>query len=888
MSGQPPDRPDRPLWGPDVPRDVDDELAAHLAEREAEYRRSGMGAEEARRRALERFGDLGAVHATLVRMDEARARRKRLAERLDDRWRDVRLALRSLRRSPGFAVSAVLTLALGIGATTAIFSIVDAVLLRPLPYRDPGRVVIAEHGAPTLNITTVSYPDFLDWSGHTEIFEWFAAAQKRGFVVDTPSGPERVGGARVTASFFAALGVTPTLGRDFVAADDRYGAERIVIVSHEFWATRLGADPAAVGRILRFADESYRLVGVLPAGFQSVLHLPDRGDVWVPLAIGPDDETERNAQWLWVVFRLRPGVSLAQARAVVETMSRQVYGSSPDARIRAGFTLVGLNAYLSDRFRTALLVLFAAVGCLLLIGCANVSELLLARALAWRRELAVRVALGAGRGRILMQVLTESLLLSCAGGAAGTVLAWWTLPLVVRLSPGGVPRLDAARIDPGVLAFTVVASLLAGALFGALPALHAARLDPTLVLRQSGASTGGRDNRARQVVLVVEVALTLVLLTAAGLLVTSFTRLVRVDSGFRADGILTMRVSPLEDRPGMASTFFGELVERVARLPGVRAAGVVDYLPLSSGPFRGEARGRNLASDARAEVADERIPFVMRRATAGYFTALRIPLVRGRLFSATDTAATAAIVDVTFARLLWGDRDPIGRRLHFGRADRPWVPVVGVVGSVHHDGLDRGASPTIYWVAASDDPMWTYGTDMHLIVSAERNAAALAPAIRTIARDLHPETLLGDALTMDQVLSASVAAPRFYAVVVASFAVAAALLAVIGLFGLVAYTVGQRTLELGVRMALGAPPDRLLRGVVGDGLKVVAIGLVLGLAGALAVTRVLGSLLFDLSATDPRVFAGAALLLLAVAALACYLPARRVLRVDPLVTLRAE
>ncbi len=892
----PPDRPDRPLWGPDVPRDVDDELAAHLAEREAEYRREGMSADEARRRALERFGDLGAVHATLVRIDEAHAHRRRLAERVGDLWRDVRLAARSLRRSPGFAAAAVVTLALGIGATTAIFSVVDAVLLRPLPYRDPGRLVVAVGARPGPRGNArndVAWPDYLQWRDGVDGLVSAAAVQTRGFLADGPSGPEIVIGARVSASFFGTLGVVPALGRGFTDEDDRYGAEPVVILSHRLWTDWFGGAPDVLGRTLALnaglGGGARRIVGVLPASFESAFHLPGRADVWIPMAVGPGDPATRDVRWLTFVARLGPDVTYAQARARVETLSKAAYADRSSEMLRAGYTLIPLDDYVVGTVRPALLLLLGAVAVLLLIACGNVSGLVLARALGRRRDLAIRSSLGAGRGRLVRQLFVESLVLAAAGGGLGLLLAAWSRGALLRLAPADIPRLAETATDWRVLTFAAGASIAAAVLFGTFPAARASRLDLVGTLKSGGAAAGAAHARARRLLMAAEVALTVVLLAAAGLLLVSFDNLLRVDPGFdpaRVLAIDTLLPPTAGVDEARLQRFFAGIVTRAAALPGATGAAAVDYVPLGPGYSNLDFTVSEWVEGPHQAPDDEQVRVESRHVSPGYFQVMRIPVERGRAFRGSDTADAppVVIVNAHLARHLWGDADPIGRRLRLGPDERPWVRVVGVAGDVHHFGLDRAPGFMMY------RPM-TQQIETHfctLLVRAAGDPLGLAPVARAAIRSVEPRAIVRDVRTLNAVRLTHVARPRFYAFLVGSFAALAALLAAVGLFGLMAYTVGQRTSELGVRMALGAPPDRLLRDVVRDGLRIVTVGLVLGVAGALAVTRVLASLLFDLSATDPRVFAGAAVLLLAVGALACYLPARRVLRVDPLATLRAE
>jgi putative ABC transport system permease protein len=883
------DSPD--LWGPDVTRDVDDELADHLAEREAEYRRQGLSAGEARRRALERFGDLGTVHATLVGIDESRERRRRVWEQLEDLARDVRLALRSLSRSPAFTVAGVLTLALGIGATTAIFSIVDAVLLRPLPYPDPDRLVVAvgvRHG-PRGNVRDiVAWPDYLEWRDAAGMFESAAAIQTRGFVIESPAGPELMLGGRVTASFFGTLGVTPVLGRDFTSTDDRAGDEPVAIIGHSLWMRRFGGATDVLGRTLRVVEDGgdvdRRIVGVLPASFESPFHLPGTAEVWMPMAIRPDDMTTRDGRWLTFVGRLNPNTTIDEARSHVEALSKAGYADRSDEMLRAGYTLIPLGEYVVGEVRPALLLLLGAVGVLLLVACGNVSSLVFARALGQRRDLAVRAAIGAGRMRLLRQLLIENLVLSGVAGVLGLLMVAWSRGALVHLAPRDIPRLADTSLDWRVLLFVAATSITTAVTFGTVPALRASRLDLVGTLKPGGAGGPAEGGRIRRALMTAQVGLTFVLLTGAALLVVSFETLVHVSPGFEPAGALAADVSvagPTDPDGDWHRTALGEIVARAAALPGVTGAALVDCLPLAP-CFSNTDRVVSEFVDGPHRAPDEaKIVIEVRKVSPDYFRVMRIPLQRGRAFEGSDASNAVTVVSERLARYLWGDTDPIGRRLRLGSGAQPWVPVVGVVSDVHHFGLDREPGFMVY----RRMPQQAAGT---LVVRTAGDPAPLAPTLREAIHSIEPLALVRNVQTLDDVRSATVARPRFYAFLVGSFAAMATLLAAVGLFGLVAHLVAQRRQELGVRVALGARPGQLLLGVIREGVRPVAVGLALGLVAALSGTRFLRSLLFDLSPTDPRVLGAAALFLLAIALVACYLPARRVLRVDPLVALRSE
>ena len=802
-------------------------------------------------------------------------------------WQDLRYGMRVLLKQRGFTLVAALALALGIGANTAIFSVVNAVLLRPLPFPEPGRLLVVwtDHrarGGP--EVEWASPEEFEDWRGQNSVFERMAGYTGWGPTLTGQGEPEQLSGAAVSADMFPLFGVEPALGRGFLPEEDRRGAERVVVLGHGLWQRRFGADPGVIGRVITLGGEGHTVVGVMPAGFKSPLQ--PRAELWRTLrpALGPG--CGRGCIVLRVVARLRPGVPLERARAEMSTIARRLEAQYPDSQKGVGVALVPLHDQLVRGVRPALLVLLVTVGLVLLISCANVASLTLAQATARAREVAVRLALGAGRGRVARQLLTESLLLALVGAAAGLLLAFWMVDLLKAFSPPGTPRLDEVRIDARVLGFTLVIGLVTGLVFGLVPALQTSKPHLNQALKEGGKGTsaGARSRRLRQTIVVAEVALALTLLVGAGLLLKSFVRLQRVDPGFNSRGILTATIGlPRTGYPErrQITAFYGQLIERLKALPGVQAAGAVSDLPLGGG-----------ASDVSFVVQGRPLPPPGQRpaawynsVTTDYFRTMGVRLLRGREFGERDSeqAPRAVIISETMARRFFPDEDPIGKRLGNGEDDN-WREIVGVVADVRHFGLDAEARPTMYF---PDRQAPSRG--MSLVVRAGGgDPLALAGAVRGAVLALDPNLAVAGLGTLDALVSDSIATPRFVLLLIGAFAGVALLLAAVGIYGVMAYAVGERTHEIGVRMALGAQPGDVLRLVVGQGMTLVVAGVGLGLVGAFALTRLMATLLFQVSATDPLIFASVPAVLAGVALLACYLPARRATRVDPLVALRYE
>ena len=802
---------------------------------------------------------------------------------------DVKYALRSLRRRPGFASTVVLTLALAIGATTAIFSVVNGVILRPLPFPEPERLV-ALRGEPTDGDTekvgsASSYPDFLDIRAQARSFSGLAALATRPATLTGPGGePARVRSTSVTSDLWPMLAARPLIGRALLPEDEQPGAPAVALLSHALWQSRFGGDRGAVGRTVTLDGLPVTVVGVMPPG----LRLTGDTQIWRPFV--PDAvDRERGAHRLGVVGRLAPGVSLERARADVRAIARRLELQYPEHNAKRGATLEPLRDALVGDTRAALLVLLGAVALVLLIGCANLASLFLARAAGREREIAVRTALGAGRGRLVRQWMTESLLLTLAGGAAGLAVAWAGMRALVLWAPRTLPRADEVALDLPVLLFLLAVSVGTGVLFGLLPMLQLRRDDRSLgTLKDGGrgATAGVGRQRARQGLVVVEVALATVLVVGAALLLKSFWQISRTDPRFAPDGVLIAQLLPPQARYDSVTKvlqLYDRLREDVAALPGVQSVAVAYEHPLSAGWTSSYTiEGRD--PPPRGQEPEARV----RPVAPGYFRTVGVRLVKGRDVSERDRAGApgAVVVNEAFVRRHFRGVEPLGQRV-LRQSWWPGLPdafeIVGVVADEPFDGLAGEPAPATYFPHAQF-PMH----EMWVLVRTTRDPEAFAPALRAAVWRLDPDLPVEGVRTMREVLGTSVAEPRFNTALIALFAGAALALAAVGIYGVLSYTVAQRTSEIGVRMALGAGRGRVLRLVVGQGMGVALLGIAVGTAGALALARVLTSLLYGVSERDPAIFAGVALLLATVAALAAYLPARRASRIEPVVALRYE
>ncbi|MDE3153878.1 MAG: ABC transporter permease [Acidobacteriota bacterium] len=797
---------------------------------------------------------------------------------------DLRHALRVLLKNPGFATVAILTLALGIGANTALFSIVDAVLLRPLPYRDPGQLTMIweTRPRPGWDHTSASAGEFRAWEQRNHSFSGMALLDWEVANLTGGREPEVVPAGFVSTDFFSLLGVHPALGRLLQPSDAEPGHDRVAVISHDLWQQQFGSDPAIVGQTLRLDDGPRTVVGVLPAGFT----FWNFGDVqvWGPY-VYPKTIDELNGHHHFnVVGRLKPGVTPAMAQADLTGVMQQLSKELPTYYNGYGVNLVSLRTQYVGDVRTALLVLMAAVAFVLLIGCANVANLLLARAAARRREVAVRAALGATRGRLIRQFLAESLAVALAGGVGGVLLALWGRDLLVRLAHGVLPSVAVVRLDAGVFAFTLGLSVLTGLVFGIGPALQASRADLHGALKDGGrGSAAVVHRRFRSTLVAVEIALAVVLLIGASLLLRSFARLLDVNPGFNASHVLAAEVPLPATRYGTATrqqAFIDALVQRTAALPGVLRAGATSVLPMSGSNY---SRGFEIEGRPRA-LPDEESSVAWRTVTPGYFATMGIPLVKGRAFEAQDGPDTlkVAIINTAMARRYWPNADPLGQHIRFG-SDGPWLTIVGIVGSVRFGGLDADEKIELYQ-PFQQAPL----PDMTLVARTAGDPLAISAALRAQVSSLDGNQPLGTVTTMEHLVGESAAPQRLNATLLAGFAGLALLLAAVGVYGVMAYLVAQRAHEIGVRIALGAAPADIVREVLGDGARLVGAGLLAGLVSAAFLSRLLSSLLFGVSPFDPATFALVPLVLALAALLACWFPTRRAVRVDPVVALRNE
>jgi putative ABC transport system permease protein len=860
-------------------QELEDEIETHLRLLAERYVRQGMTEAEAARAARRQFGNI-----TLLKEAQHDMRGIRL---IDTLFQDLRYASRVLRKNPGFTFVAALTLALSIGANSAIFSVINAVLLRSLPYREPDRLVLVSYYQPNGERDEASGADFLDWRDQAKSFEQIAAYTFDTADLTGNGDAERLNAGMVSAGLFAALGVAPALGRDFIKEEDTYGGPHVVILSDGLWRRRFGGDPQVIGRAITLGGQSRTVVGIMSGGFR----FPGEPDLWLPLALNAAQELSRQGNVLLsVLARLKPGVAPEAARADLSVILERQRQAFPNKYSGVQVRLIGLSESLVGDVRLSLLVIFGAVAFVLLIACANVANLLLARSVARQREMAIRAAVGAGRLRLVRQLLTESLLLSLLGGGAGLLAAKWLIKLLVAASPDGIARIEETSVDGRVLGFTSLVVLLASLIAGALPALHASKTDVNETLKlQSGAGSGrGQARRALPALMIAELALALVLLIGAGLMVKSFLRLMAVPKGFDPDAVLTLSLRPSVSNypPGSPQrvAYFQESLDRVRYLPGIQSASLASALPLA-----GPTLMMRIQIEGRPPYEPGKAPLIYLNAISPeYFQTISLEMRDGRSFTSQDGAEApkVVIINETLARNLFPNENPIGHRLLMGRAPRT---IVGVVGDTCNRGLDLAVNPEIYMPL-----MQNPGYVSNLVVRASHNQnnptslSSLAAAIRNQVRAINQNEPVNQIVTMDERLSNSVAWRRFQMLLLGIFAGLALVIAAVGIYGVISYAVSQRTQEIGVRMALGAQASDVLRMVVWRGMSLALVGVALGLAAAFAMTRVMKNLLFNVSATDPLTFAFVASLLVCVALIASFIPARRATKVDPLQALRHE
>jgi putative ABC transport system permease protein len=804
---------------------------------------------------------------------------------MDTLWQDLRYALLQLRRTPGFTAVAVLTLALGIGANTAIFSVVNSVLLRPLPYRQPDRLVSIDLDALDYG---GSYLQLRERARTMDVAAYRPAAYGSVGLSLTGSGePVQLQGTAITSNLFGLLGVDAAIGRTFLPSESQPGRDAVVVLSYELWQARFGGDPSIVGSQIRLGSTSRTVVGVMPPH----LHFPSATtQLWVPMVLDPANRTELWSIGANMIGRLRPGVELARARAEVSNLAPQMLRLFPwsmPAEYGREATAVPLRDMVVGSVRPMLLVLLGAVAMVLLMACVNVMNLLLVRTAARRRELAIRTALGAGRRRLMRQLLTESVLLAGIGGAAGLLLASWGVRAVTGLLPPGTPRLDEISIDGGVLAVTLAVALATGLVLGVVPAFRAARSEAQTVLKEGGrGSSAGRERRRLSGVLVIsELALAVVLATGAGLLVRSFWRLLQTDPGFRTEQLVSASIAPPTFRYSddvSQREFYKALLLRLETIPGVRMSAITTRLP-----FGGNSYGSVFKIDGRpnpAQTGDWPFADIGAVVSSEYFRTLSVPLLRGRAFTEADRegALPVVVINESLAHHYWPDQDPIGKRIQ-QPGDTTWATIVGIVADVKHEKLSEGTKGAIFW------PLLQHHVDHpSIVVRTDASPDAVAASLRGAVADVDADTPVSDIRTMDQLISSSLSQPRTAMTLLAAFGMLALVLGAVGIYGVIAYAVSQRTHEIGVRIALGARPGDMIRMVIEQGGILAFIGIVVGLVGAFALTRLLAALLYGVSPLDPATFITAPIVLMCVALLATSLPARRAARVDPVVALREE
>lgn len=806
--------------------------------------------------------------------------------------KDLRFAVRGLAKRPAFTVIAVITLGLGIGATTAIFSVVNSVMLRRLPYRTADRIVVIQELNPEGKRIQVTGPNFLDWRAQNTVFAHLAAIRTTNANLTLADQAERIALAQTSADFFDVFGVGAQQGRLFVVGDEQAGHAPVAVLSDALWRRRFGGDPSLIGKPVTLDGNNYTVVGIAAPGFQ----YPDKTEVWLPpLKLAPEisprvEPTERRGMgYLRAVALLKPGVTVAQAASEMETITSRLRQQYPETNNRRFDRVLSLHDHLIGDSKTLLWLLFGAVVFVLLIACANVANLLLASAASRAKEMAIRTALGASRWRVMRQLLTESAILALTGGLLGLFLSSYGVKAITRLLPQEFPRLNEIGMDWRVFGFTLGASLLTGFLFGFAPALHISRGDVQEAMKESGRGTAGsaRNTRLRHALIVAEVALSVVLLAGAGLLFRSFMRLQAVNAGFTPQQVLTAQLSPAGtqfDEDSDIVNFYDQVLERTKAIPGVDSAGIINKLPLDSGPtiaFRVE--GRPILS------LDKWVPTNFRSVSPDYFRAMNIPVLQGRTFTAEDRAGAPRklMINQALAQRDFPNEDPVGKRITLGNNDENnqpiWFEIIGVTANVRSIELREEAPPELYFSARQLNFQ-----DMAIVIRSTIEPESLAPALRQAVAEVDRTVPVAQVQTMDHIVSESVTQPRFNLFLVGLFGGIALLLSAAGIYGVTSYTVAQRTHELGVRLALGAQVSDVLRLVLGQGMAVIGIGLVLGLASSFVLLRLMRSLLFGVGENDPLTFAAITLLLLFVALLACYVPARRATKVDPLIALRYE
>ncbi|HSE18701.1 MAG TPA: ABC transporter permease [Pyrinomonadaceae bacterium] len=810
-------------------------------------------------------------------------------------FQDIRYAFRMLLKRPGFTVIVVLTLALGIGANTTIFSAIDAVLLNPLPYKDPERLMVVwetnkKLGPEMWDRNEAAIGNFLDWRSRNQVFEQLASLFDTNMILTGVGEPQRIKGMVVTTNFFQVLGVQPMLGRSFASEAETPGSPFTAIISHELWQREFGSDPGFINKSLTLNGHQVEVIGVMPPAFELQFPITTHVDMWVPMIIDAADPDyhDRGNNFLYTVGRLKPGGSREQAQTEMNLIAGQLQQQYPETNAEKGVRVVPLHKQVVGNVESYLYMLFAAVGFLLLIACANVAGLLLARVTARHREVAIRIAVGASRGRLIRQLLTESVILSALSGLLGLLLAYGGVKLLVALTPSEVPRLHEIGLHVPVFLWTLTISILTGVLFGLAPAVQASRPDLNTALKESSGRNPGsfQGGGLRNLLVVSEVAVALLLLVGAGLMTKSFFRLQQVDPGFEATNVVSMNIAlpTSKYRQQQVNNFYDQLIERVKNLPGVKSAGGINPLPLSNSNV-----SRRFVVEGASFVPLADRPFAGTRVvTPDYFQTMSIPILKGRSLTEQDRDNTlnVIVVNEALASRYWPNQDAVGKRLGFSEeypGKQVWLEIVGVVGNVRHKALESEVMPEAYFPYKQVPENL-----MSLVVRTASDPASMIPAIRNQVLSIDKDQPVSDIMTMEQRVARSVAAKRFVMVLLGAFSILALGLAAVGIYGVMAYLVTQRTQEIGVRMALGAQKRDVLKLVVGKGMALAIIGTAIGLVASLALTRLLRSLLFEVAPTDWLSFVIASTVLLTVALLASYIPARRATKVDPLTALRYE
>jgi predicted permease len=807
-------------------------------------------------------------------------------------WQDLRYSARMLLKRPGFTLVAILTLALGIGANTAIFTVVNAALLRPLPYPESERLVVVATTMRRERVETrrSSYPDFLDWRDQNTVFEWIAAREDTSFTLTGGAEPERVDGELVSADYFPLLHARAALGRTFLPEEDRApDTHRVALVGHGLWHRRFGGSPTLIGQTIQLNDGNYTVVGVMPEGFRGI---SDQAEIWLPMMMVSSIRyagilQQRNQRWHSTVARLKPGVTSAQAQAEMDAIMLRLEQAYPNSNRSRGALVTPLHEQLFGSLQLTLWILLGAVGCVLLVACANVANLQLQRAAERQPEMAVRLALGATPQRLIRQLLTENLLLALIGGALGILIALWSVDFLTNLSPVTFPSFVNLTLDGRVLGFTLSISLLTGALFGLAPALQAARPALNETLKAGGRNASGGPGRSHLLssLVVSEISLALMLLIGAGLMIRSLQRSQAVDPGFDVERLLTMQVSlPPQRHPrDRIIAFSQQLRERLHTLPGAQSVALASDLPLG-----GSTSGGPIELEGMHDTpAGGEIRMFRHRVTPGFFSTLGIPLIKGRDFTASDHAQSPGVVIISesMARRYWPNEDPLGKRLRETSSGDSWLSIVGVVGEVKYRGLPQNpnADPDVYFPLLQEP-----NRSLFLAVRTSVDPASLAAGARGALRKLDPDLPAYRVTTMAERVANQSTQSRFSAWLLGIFSALALVLAAVGIYSVMAYAVEQRSREIGIRVALGASSAVVLKMVIGQGMRLALLGIALGLGAALALTQTMKRLLFGVSATDSMTFIGVAVLLALVALVACYVPARRASKVDPMVVLRCE